>query len=89
LRCSGRRLGHIGTGSSGSLTKVFLLQYNMGVDVTEIYRLLPKIDCGQCPAKSCIAFAKALSEDCGMLSECGRLSAYSIMMIEALLCQGQ
>ena len=61
----------------------------MDVDVIEIYRLLPKIDCGQCPGKSCMALAKAVSEDCGMLSECSRLTTYGLMMLKALLCQGQ
>ncbi len=61
----------------------------MDVDVIEIYGLLPRIDCGQCPAMSCMAFAKAVLDDCGMLSECGRLTPYGLMMIKALLCQGQ
>jgi len=61
----------------------------MAVDITEVYRLLPKIDCGQCPAKSCMAFAKAVSEVPEKLPECARITTYGLMMIEALLCEGQ
>ncbi len=61
----------------------------MEVDVIEIYKLLPKIDCGQCSSKSCMAFAEAVVEDCRRLSECARLSMHGAMMIKSLLCQGQ
>jgi CO dehydrogenase/acetyl-CoA synthase gamma subunit (corrinoid Fe-S protein) len=61
----------------------------MDIDIVEIYKLLPRIDCGQCPSKSCVAFAKAVSEDCSRLSECTRLTAYGLMMIKSLLCGGQ
>ncbi|HET6514243.1 MAG TPA: (Fe-S)-binding protein [Thermodesulfovibrionales bacterium] len=61
----------------------------MDIEVIEIYKLLPRIDCGQCSAKICMAFAKAVSEDCGMISECVRLTEYGRMMIEALLSRGQ
>jgi ArsR family metal-binding transcriptional regulator len=62
---------------------------DVGVDVIEIYRLLPKIDCGQCSSGSCTAFAKDVLEDCSRLSECTRLSPYGLMMIKTLLCQGK
>jgi len=61
----------------------------MAVDIIEVYRLLPKIDCRQCPARSCMAFAKAVSEDPEKLSECVRITTNGLMMIEALLCEGQ
>jgi CO dehydrogenase/acetyl-CoA synthase gamma subunit (corrinoid Fe-S protein) len=61
----------------------------MAVDVIEIYKLLPKIDCGQCPAKSCMAFAKAVTEDYGRLSECVRLTPYGLMLIEGIFSQGR
>ena len=61
----------------------------MDVEVIEIYKLLPRIDCGQCPSKKCMAFAKAIKKDCGMLSECVRLTESGLMMIEALFCRGQ
>ncbi|NJD57655.1 MAG: hypothetical protein FIA94_14795 [Nitrospirae bacterium] len=61
----------------------------MAVDSIDIYRFLPKIDCGQCPAKSCMAFAKAVSEDYGRLSECARLTPYGLMLIEGIISQGR
>jgi len=61
----------------------------MAADAVEIYRFLPKIDCGQCSAKSCMAFAKEVAEDYGMLSGCVRLTPYGLMLIEGLFSQGQ
>jgi ArsR family metal-binding transcriptional regulator len=69
--------------------QVFCYNEGVDVDVIEIYRLLPKIDCGQCSSGSCVAFAKDVLEDCRRLSECTRLSPYGFMIIKALLCQGQ
>lgn len=66
-----------------------LLQYVMAVDAIEIYKLLPKIDCGQCPSKSCIAHAKAVAEDRGRLAECIRLMPYGLMLIAGLFSQGR
>jgi ArsR family metal-binding transcriptional regulator len=69
--------------------QVFCYNDGVGVDVIEIYRLLPKIDCGQCSSGSCTAFARDVLEDCSKLSECTRLSPYGLMMIKTLLCQGK
>lgn len=57
--------------------------------VEEIFRLLPRIDCGQCPCGSCEKFAKAVAQDCGMLPECQRLTPTGLMLIKAKLCEGQ
>lgn len=61
----------------------------MDVEVIEIYKLLPRIDCGQCSARTCMAFAMAVKEDIGVLSECTRLTESGSMMIRALFCRGQ
>jgi acetyl-CoA decarbonylase/synthase complex subunit gamma len=61
----------------------------MAVDAIEIYKLLPKIDCGQCPAKSCLALAKLIAEDRARLSECTRLTPYGLMLIAGLFSQGR
>lgn len=68
-----------------------LFCYNkvMVPDAHEIYRFLPKIDCGQCPAKSCMALAKEVAKDHGKLSECVRLTPYGLMLIEGLFSQGR
>ena len=87
-------LGHPAVGFSllavrASRRADLLLQYVMAVDAIEIYKLLPKIDCGQCPAKSCIAHAKAVAEDRGRLAECIRLMPYGLMLIAGLFSQGR
>ncbi len=61
----------------------------MAVDANEVYRFLPKIDCGQCPAKSCMALAREVAEDYSKLSQCVRLTPYGLMLIEGLFSQGQ
>jgi CO dehydrogenase/acetyl-CoA synthase gamma subunit (corrinoid Fe-S protein) len=57
--------------------------------LTEVYKYLPRIDCGQCIAGSCLAFAKMVLEDCTMLSDCTRLSPYGRMLVQSLLCRGR
>ena len=61
----------------------------MSVDAIEIYKFLPKIDCGQCSVKSCMALAKAVSEDYGRLLECVRITPQGLMLIEGLFSQGR
>jgi len=61
----------------------------MPVDPVDIYRFLPKIDCGQCPAKSCMFLAKEVAQNPGKLSECVRLTPYGLMLIEGLFSQGR
>jgi acetyl-CoA decarbonylase/synthase complex subunit gamma len=61
----------------------------MDVEVIEIYKLLPRVDCGQCSAKTCMAFARAILEDRVTLSECVRLTPHGLMMIEDLLCRAE
>ncbi len=61
----------------------------MAVEAYEIYRFLPKIDCGQCPAKSCLALAREVAEDYSKLSQCTRLTPYGLMLIEGLFAEGR
>lgn len=76
-------------GKQAPLFYSFCFQGKIPVDVIEIYRLLPKIDCGQCSAKSCMAFARGVSEDREVLPECASLTSYGLMLIEALFSRGQ
>lgn len=68
-----------------------LFCYNkvMVPDAHEIYRFLPKIDCGQCPAKFCMALAKEVAVEYDKLSQCVRLTPYGLMLIEGLFSQGR
>jgi len=74
-----------------SIGSGMLFCYNqvMAVNATEIYKFLPKIDCGQCPAMSCMALAREVAEDYCKISQCIRLTPYGIMLIEGLFSQGR
>jgi CO dehydrogenase/acetyl-CoA synthase gamma subunit (corrinoid Fe-S protein) len=51
----------------------------------DIYKRLPRINCGECPAKTCMSFAVKLSKKEIALSECPKLTEQTKKEIEALL----
>jgi len=44
------------------------------LNILDIYRILPKTNCGECGSPSCMAFAAALRDDPGKLQSCSHIS---------------
>lgn len=51
----------------------------------DVYKKLPRTNCGRCPAGSCMAFAVQLLRQMVPLSECREIDEHSIREIEAKL----
>jgi hypothetical protein len=51
----------------------------------EIYKLLPKKNCGECPQKTCISFAVALQADPDCIDQCTYLEPEKLSAIRSML----
>lgn len=51
----------------------------------EIYKLLPKKNCGECPQKTCMSFAVALQGDAGLLDQCRHIEPARLSAVKSLL----
>jgi len=58
------------------------------MNVLDLYKLLPKTNCGECPQKRCMAFAIRLKTDQDGLNECRYLSPERIEEIRSMLKEG-
>ena len=54
----------------------------------EIYKLLPKKNCGECPQKTCMSFAVALQGDADLLDQCRHTEPAKLSAIKSLLTSG-
>lgn len=54
----------------------------------EIYKLLPRLDCGECPSRTCMPFALLVAGSPEALGQCTRLDPGARSAIEAILCRG-
>ncbi len=55
------------------------------MNLLDIYKKLPRINCGECPAKTCMAFAVKLANRELSLSECIKLTEQARKGIDAML----
>lgn len=54
----------------------------------EIYKLLPRTNCGECPQRTCMAFAIHLKTNPGGLNECRYLEPTTVSEIKSMLNEG-
>lgn len=54
----------------------------------EIYKLLPKLNCGECIARTCMSFAVSLGSNAGYLEQCTHIEPDKIVIIESMLKKG-
>lgn len=54
----------------------------------EIYKLLPKTNCGECGSKTCMPFAVSLGGDPGRLEQCRHIETSKREAIKSMLVQG-
>ncbi|HXX58627.1 MAG TPA: DUF3786 domain-containing protein [Thermodesulfovibrionales bacterium] len=53
-----------------------------------VYKLLPKTNCGECPQKTCMAFAVALKVDPDVIGGCRYIGQEKVTSIKAMLVTG-
>jgi len=54
----------------------------------EIYKLLPKTNCGECPSKTCMSFAVQVKVDAGTLVDCPHVDPECRAKLEAMVVKG-
>ncbi len=54
----------------------------------EIYKHLPRTNCGECAARTCMSFAVSLQGNPGQLGQCPHLSPSGISAIKSMLTRG-
>ncbi|HTR44347.1 MAG TPA: DUF3786 domain-containing protein [Thermodesulfovibrionales bacterium] len=54
----------------------------------EIYKLLPKTNCGECPSKTCMSLAVQVKVSPDSLGECGHINPENRSRIEAMVVKG-
>ncbi len=68
--------------SRNSICKSVIIVYTM--NAVELYKKLPKTNCGKCSQKTCMPFAVAVLQGLALLSECPLLEAHAIQELEKL-----
>ena len=62
---------------------------NEHMNPLEIYKLLPKLNCGECTPKTCMSFAVSLGGNPGSLAQCRHIKQENLDAIKSLLAQGE
>lgn len=61
----------------------------MGVSYIDIYKLLPRIDCGKCGRATCLMFATALIEGKAAPEECTKMTEEARKAVREKLVEGE